>query len=164
MLHSFANVQRTIQDQRSVSVVDRVGYARLFEPAESKCARIACSAGLLRASVARPCKMQRGIQADRLSYDLSLGEMDDRRPYLDAGFGPCSGVDHLLERLVKLRPAIRITARIFRDRADVDTRRADRLGPTRRYCKHVRVAKRHIARWDLRRIKIGLRNIDTGIR
>jgi hypothetical protein len=70
-------------------------------------------------------------QLDSQFYNLAFAQVDDRGHDLDPGlwFGP--HLYHTVERFIIFETAIGITRTIFRDRSDVDLRRADDFSPVR---------------------------------
>src|SRR5215471_209330 len=92
--------------------------------------------------------MQRRSELDALADDLALFEGYHRRDNLNLRLWPGSHPNQLLEDLVVLRSAIRISGAVFRNRADVDRARASRFRPAHRHRKKMRITKWHVCHGD----------------
>ena len=88
--------------------------------------------------------MQRGPELDAAPDYLAFLKRNHWRDDLDSGFGSCTGADQFLERVVILRPAVRIPGAVFRDRANVNRLRAYGFRPTYGHGKKMRIAKWHV--------------------
>src|SRR5919205_1616604 len=135
-----------------------VADARLAEGPQAQRARVARPARERLGAVARPRQFERRAEFQPPPDDLRLAQAYDGRPDPDAGLGACAHVNGALEGFVELGAAVGVAGRVLGDRADVDARRPDDLGPTRRGAEQVRVAEGDVAGRNLARGEVCFRD------
>src|SRR6266404_5408608 len=92
--------------------------------------------------------MQRRNQFDASADDLAFLPLNHRRHDLDLCFRPRPHANQFLKYAVILRTAIGISGTVFRNGADINRARTNRLRPAHRHRKKMGIAKRHIGYWD----------------
>src|ERR1044072_1442901 len=94
---------------------------------------IAVAAGGVNVAVTRPGEFKRRPELDSEFYYLCFLQRDYRSFNFDLGFRFRAQRYCLLKSVIELRPAIRITGRVFGNGADVDEVCTDHFRPTRGY-------------------------------
>ena len=93
-------------------------------------------------------------QFNPLFDDLVLAQPDQRRYHFKPGLRAGSHRNQLIKNTIIFRAAVRVAGTVRLDRADIDSVRADDLGPGDCNRKKVGVTEGNIAGWDVSRIQI----------